>query len=142
MTNPSPARDKLIYIARESCSLLLKEQGTVLPWGFTIDALGKEPRTYFPRDQHPKSDWNGLIDALVAELRRRVDEGEDVAAAVMVSLIESGGSKAVVLQIETPSTTEMYTCPLVRKATGWIVGEAKPTDDRNSQFFDGVFPLP
>ena len=72
MLNDEELLEKALHVAREGALLLLRKQGTVLPFGLTLDPEGDNPRTFFPRDQMPRASWDELLDATIGHLERSI----------------------------------------------------------------------
>ncbi|ATB44024.1 hypothetical protein CYFUS_009505 [Cystobacter fuscus] len=113
--NDQELLEKTLYVAREAGMLLLRKQGTVLPFGLTLDPAGDNPRTYFPRDQLPRASWDELLDATLAHLERRIGSG-DIGAIALVTTLESGSQSGMGVQVETHSASLFLVYPY--KGTG------------------------
>jgi hypothetical protein len=99
-----------LYVARESAGLLLREHGTVLPCGLTLDSRGNNVSTYFPRDQRPSAEWNELIEATVDHLTRCI-RSTDVGVIVLATELESEGQAGLGVQAETRSASLFLVYP-------------------------------
>lgn len=101
---------KTLHVAKEAGLLLLRKQGTVLPFGLTLDPAGDNPRTWFPRDQMPRASWDELLDASIAHLERTIGSG-GVGAIALVTTLESGSESGLGIQVETRASALFLVYP-------------------------------
>ena len=112
---------KVLHLAREAGLLLLRKQGSVLPFGLTLDLVGDNPRTYFPRDQLPDASWEELLEATLAHLERDIASG-GIGAIALGTLLESGSESGMGVQIETRSSSLFLVYPLTGSGQGRSLG--------------------
>jgi hypothetical protein len=113
---------KALHVAREGGLLLLRKQGTVLPFGLTLDAAGDNPRTFFPRDKLPRATWDELLDATIGHLERSIDAG-DVGAIALATTLESGSETGLGIQVETRAASLFLVYPYSGSGQSWSLGE-------------------
>ncbi|EPX59124.1 hypothetical protein D187_003226 [Cystobacter fuscus DSM 2262] len=125
--NDQELLEKTLHVAREAGMFLLRKQGSVLPFGLTLDPAGDNPRTYFPRDQLPRASWDELLDATLAHLERRIGSG-DVGAIALVTTLESGSESGMGVQVETRSSSLFLVYPYTGTGQSRSLGEPQPAE--------------
>jgi len=119
-------RAKTLSLAREMGLLVLRRQGSVSPFGLTLDPAGDNPRTFFPRDQRPQASSDELLDATVAHLARGRASADVGALAVITTLESEGGQSSLGIQVETRASAVFLVYPYSRSAQDWSLGEPQP----------------
>ncbi len=119
--------EKALHVAKEAGMLLLRKQGSVLPFGLTLDPAGDNPRTCFPRDQLPRASWDELLDATIAHLERCIDSG-GIGAIALVTTLESGSESGLGVQVETRSSSLFLVYPYSRTGQSWSLGEPQTAE--------------
>lgn len=127
MMNDEELLEKALHVAREGALLLLRKQGTVLPFGLTLDPEGDNPRTFFPRDQMPRASWDELLDATIGHLERSIGSG-DVGAIALVTTLESGSESGLGIQLETRAASLFLVYPYSGAGQGWSLGEPQTAE--------------
>jgi hypothetical protein len=118
---------KALHVAREASLLLLRKQGTVLPFGLTLDAAGDNPRTWFPRDQLPRASWDELLDATVGHLERSSGSA-DVGAIALATTLESGDESGLGIQVETRTSSLFLVYPYSGSGQSWSLKEPQTAE--------------
>ncbi|QRK04749.1 hypothetical protein JQX13_31575 [Archangium violaceum] len=118
---------KALHVAREAGLLLLRKQGSVLPFGLTLDPAGDNPRTFFPRDQLPRASWDELLDATIAHLERGIGSG-GVGAIALVTTLESGSESGMGIQVETRTASVFLVYPYSGTGQSWRLGEPQTAE--------------
>ncbi len=118
---------KALHVAREAGLLLLRKQGSVLPFGLTLDPAGDNPRTWFPRDQLPRASWDELLDATIGHLERCVSSA-DVGAIALVTTLESGSESGLGVQVETRAASLFLVYPYTGSGKNWSLGEPQTAE--------------
>ncbi|WP_375768581.1 hypothetical protein NR798_44035 [Archangium gephyra] len=119
-------RAKTLHLAREMGLLVLRRQGSVPPFGLTLDPAGDNPRTFFPRDQRPQASSDELLDATVAHLARGRASADVGALAVVTTLESEGGPSGLGIQVETRASAVFLIYPYSKSAQDWGLGEPQP----------------
>ncbi|HEX8822677.1 MAG TPA: hypothetical protein VF794_22305 [Archangium sp.] len=118
---------KALHVAREAGLHLLRKQGSVLPFGLTLDRAGDNPRTWFPRDQLPRASWDELLDATLGHLERCSGSAE-VAAIALVTTLESGSESGLGIQVETRASSVFLVYPYRATGQSWSLGEPQTAE--------------
>ncbi len=119
-------RAKTLYLAREMGLRVLRRQGSVSPFGLTLDPAGDNPRTFFPRDQRPQASSDELLEATVAHLAQGRASADVGALAVVTTLESEGGQSGLGIQVETRASAVFLVYPYSRSAQDWSLGEPQP----------------
>lgn len=126
--NDEELMQKAMHVAKEAGLLLLRKQGSVLPFGLTLDPTGDTPRTYFPRDQLPRASWDELLDATVAHLERSIGSG-GIGAIALVTTLESGSESGLGVQVETRAASLFLVYPYKGAGQNWKLGEPQTSEE-------------
>lgn len=118
---------KALHVAREGGLLLLRKQGTVVPFGLTLDRAGDNPRTWFPRDQMPRASWDELLDATIGHLER-CSGSADVGAIALVTTLESGSESGLGIQVETRASSLFLVYPYSGSGQSWSLGQPQTAE--------------
>ncbi|MFL5352124.1 hypothetical protein [Archangium sp.] len=118
---------KALHVAKEAGLLLLRKQGTVLPFALTLDPAGDNPRTYFPRDQLPRASWDELLDASIAHLERSIGSG-GVGAIALVTTLDSGSESGLGVQVETRASSLFLVYPYRGTGQSRSLGEPQTAE--------------
>lgn len=118
---------KALHVAREASMLLLRKQGSVLPFGLTLDPAGDNPRTWFPRDQLPRASWDELLDATLGHLERCIGSA-DVGAIALATTLESGSESGLGIQVETRTSALFLVYPYSGAGQSWRLGEPQTAE--------------
>jgi len=127
MMNDKELLGKALHVAREASLLLLRKQGTVLPFGLTLDAAGDNPKTWFPRDQLPRASLDELLDATVGHLERSSSSG-DVGAIALATTLESGSKSGLGIQVETRTSSLFLVYPYSGSGQNWSLEEPQTAE--------------
>ncbi|WNG21350.1 hypothetical protein [Cystobacter fuscus] len=125
--NDDELLEKTLYVAREAGMLLLRKQGSVLPFGLTLDPAGDNPRTYFPRDQLPRASWDELLEATLAHLERSIGAG-GIGAIALVTTLESGSQSGMGVQVETRASALFLVYPYTGTGQNRSLGEPQTAE--------------
>lgn len=125
--NDEELMEKTLHVAKEAGLFLLRKQGTVLPFGLTLDPAGDNPRTYFPRDQLPRASWDELLDATLAHLERCIGSG-GVGAIALVTTLESGSESGLGVQVETRASSLFLVYPYSGTGQSRSLGEPQTAE--------------
>jgi hypothetical protein len=127
MMNDEELLGKTLHVAREAGLLLLRNHGTVLPFGLMLDTAGDNPRSFFPRDQLPRASWDELLDATLGHLERSIDL-DDVGAIAVVTMLESGSESGLGIQVETRASSVFLVYPCSGIGRNVSLGEPQPAE--------------
>lgn len=125
--NDQELLEKTLHVAKEAGLLLLRKQGSVLPFGLTLDPKGDHPKTYFPRDQLPRASWDELLDATLTHLERSIGSG-GVGAIALVTTLESGSESGLGIQVETRASSLFLVYPYSGSGQNRRLGDAQPAE--------------
>ncbi|ATB32274.1 hypothetical protein [Melittangium boletus] len=119
---------KALHVAKEAGLLLLRKQGSVLPFGLTLDPAGDHPRTYFPRDALPRASWDELLEATLTHLERCIASG-GIGAIALVTTLESGSESGMGIQVETRASSLFLVYPYEGGGQSRSLGEPQTSEE-------------
>lgn len=121
----------MAHLVKGGAQLLLDERGEVAPYALRLLGQNAEPKTYFPKDQHPRAGFEELFERAVAWARQD-EAGVEIVGVAVISAMENEAdaeAMAVGAQLETPSGSLFLFFPCVVEGKRTHVGEFEVLDE-------------
>ncbi len=114
--------EQMVIFSIDVAQEMLNAYEAVIPFGVRAFADSDEIKMKCFQEEHPKANWDELIQTTVDELKNSV-ELEDIFATAVVLSVESKDSIGVALQIDTRKGPALFVYPYHQEEDKWIIDE-------------------
>jgi hypothetical protein len=122
LTDEQIKLERMIVFSIEVAQEMLEEYEAVIPFGIRAFADSDEIKMQCFQEEHPKANWDELINTTVDELKKSVEQGDIFAIAIVLS-VESEDAMGVGLQIDTRKGPALFVYPYHQEEDKWVIDE-------------------
>ncbi len=119
--------EKLVVVCLDTAHSMLEKYKMVIPFGIRAINDGEDLKMNCPGDKKPEANFIEQIEMVVDELKEFVKNEFSYVIAIVTEL-ESGGEKAIGLQVETDLSSVLFVYPFRKENEQWIIDNPIQTD--------------